>query len=188
MKRHSFLFSVLSAFLLSLSSCEGDQTVHYAFTDLDLAHLNTSAGMPFLSSDSVPKTLYGIRLSLHPQEISRKGRYFDPNESSVVNDNPITLFKVWSDSTFMGQTPGTILNDHFMHFPGSYLHAERIEIGGSIEPTARYSPDYENNNFPLYTDVLLISDPNPGAYKFFIELTLENGSIFTDSTLMVKLY
>src|SRR6478609_10630213 len=112
---------ILLLFSIVFVSCEGDQTVRFRFTGLDLDHVNSAPGLPVIAHDSVPKKLYGIRLYLYPAETYRKGRYFDPYEAPPINEDPITKLTVWCDSAFNGATPGSPINNQFLLFQGSYL-------------------------------------------------------------------
>jgi hypothetical protein len=174
--------------LVVLSSCENDQSVTFRFTNLDLDHVDSSPGLPVLAHDSVKAAVYGVRLYLYPVEISRKGRHFDPYEAPPVNQDPITVFNVWSNAYFNGTPPGTSLNNHFILFQGSYTHVDTLHPNAPISPTARYHDDFEKNNFPDYVDILLLDRPATGNYKFYVEMHMQNGGVFKDSTTSIKLY
>jgi len=185
-------FFILTTLFLLIISCEGDQTVKYRFTSLDIENINYSGRLPQVSySDSIPTNVYGIRLNLHSVETYRKGRYFDSYESSVSNENPITKIKITSTDSFNTNYPkGTILNKCFVYFPGNYNYVSvPIEENGTIYPNAEYNEDYPKNNFPLYVDLLLWKNVNNKIpRKFYVELVLKEGQVWTDSTELIKLY
>lgn len=190
MKTLLFIFSFVSVILFS--SCEGDEYVVYRFTSLDLESTNSSQGLPFVSNvDSVKKEIYGLRLYLHPVQVSRKGRYFDTYESSVSAENQIMKIKISSSDSFDIAHPAyTNLNNYFVYLPGNYLYlSDPITTEGTIKPTAKYNDNYAEQNFPEYADLLLIHPPdNFVPRKFYVELTLLGGEFWVDSTAIIKLY
>lgn len=190
MKHFLSLFSFVIVILFS--SCEGDEYVTYRFTAFDLENANSSAGLPFVSNvDSTPKEVYALRLFLHPVQVSRKGRYFDQYESSVIPENPIMKIKITSSDSFdISHPAGTNLNNYFVYLPGNYMYvSDPIASDGTIHPTAKYNDDYADHNFPEYADLLLIHPPdNFVPRKMFVELIMGGGAVWIDSTALIKLY
>lgn len=184
--KHLLIFLVVSLFLIS---CEHDENVGYKFTGLDLNPVNTSSGMPEACNDSVPAAVFGIRLYLFPQVVYDAGGNFDPYESSSSNVNPISKITITSDAPFNSEPPGTPLNNYFVHFPGNYMHTQPIEVGGTIDPTARYHEDYADLPYPEYTEILLRKTISiPSFNKFYIQLDFKFGGAFIDSTRTIYLY
>ncbi len=178
--------------LLFFTSCEGDEVVRYRFTSLDLENADSSPGLPVVNNaDSLAKEIYALRLYLHPVQTYRKGRYFDSYESSVNAENFIKKIKITSSDSFDILHPAlSNLNNYFVYLPGNYMNVSKpIEYEGTIQPTAKYNADYEENNFPEYADLLLIHSPdNFVPRKFYVELFLEGGEVWLDSTALIKLY
>jgi len=190
MKHFIRLLSLLC--VTTLCSCEGDQTVRYKFTGLDLQHIHTSSGLTeVFSSDSIQKELYGLRLNLHPVETFRKGRYFDPYEAPAQNENPVHYIFITSDKAMdVDHTEGSLLNGNFIYFPGNYNYCRPLpEDSTAFYITADYLPRYPDNNFPDYADLLLINYPDSlDERKFFVRIVLYDGTEFSDSTSTIKLY
>ena len=184
--KNKLAYFLFAAFIFGLVSCEGDQTVRYRFTGLDVVPANSAGGFITPTFDPIPAQTAGIRLLLFPEETYRQGRYFDPQESSVNNENPITVIKIWCNRPFNADTAGTLLNNYFVYVPGNYLYAKPLDNG--LHPTARYNDDYEYNNFPDHADLLMRVAPQPGDYTFYVELQMDNGGIYTDSTSTMHLY
>ena len=189
MKRFLFVFSFVTVILLS--SCEGDEYVTYRFTSLDIDHVTSAPGIPIVTyADSMAKELYGMRLYLHPVELSRDGRYFDAYESSVVNEDPITKIKINCVESFDATHPaGTEITNYFVYVPGNYVYAQPLKIGEGLSPTAKYNPDYESVNLPMYADILLSKQPDFISYRrFAVTLTCKSGTVYNDTCGLIKLY
>ena len=184
--KNKLTITTWAAFILSFVACEGDQSVRYRFTGLDVIPLSSAGGLPAITTDSIPASTAGIRLLLFPEETYRKGRYFDASESGVLNENPIETVRIWCNRSFNSDTAGTLLNSYFIYVPGNYLYAQQLDKG--LNPTARYNDDYESINIPDHADLLLTTTPQPGIYKFYVELQMNGGGIYKDSTSLMHLY
>lgn len=185
------LVFISAVVILFFSSCESDQQVSYKFTDLDVANINSSPGIPVVSTtDSIPKAVFGLRLYLYPVETGKSGRSFNESESSVTNEDPIRRITITCTSSFDSTHPaGADITYRFIYFPGNYLHTQRIVDDYSFQPTAEYNDDYYKNHYPNYADLLLVRPPDSILTgKFYITLLFKNGGAWTDSSSIVKLY
>ena len=77
-----------------------------------------------------------------------------------------------------------------MNLNGSFLHiTPPIADSGLIKPTAEYNDDYDTNNYPTYSDLLLIKPCTDHLLrKFYVKLVLDDGAIYQDSTQIIKLF
>jgi hypothetical protein len=183
-------FFILILALMALVSCEGDQTVRFRFTKLELEHLSSEGGnVKVTGVDSMQKELYGIRMNLFPVETFRKGRYFDP-ETPAEEEDRIKYIYITSDQDFDNDHPAnTLLNEKFYYFPGNFLYSSPLKDSTCFPVLAKYLPDFPDNNFPDYADLLLIGySENNLPRKFYIKLKFQSGSTFSDSTSIIKLY
>jgi hypothetical protein len=182
-------FSLLILTLMALVSCEGDQTVNFRFTKLVLEHLSSEGGNVFVTGvDSMQKTLYGIRMNLFPVETYRKGRYFDP-ETPAEEEDRIKYIYITSDEEFDSEHPAnTLLNEKFYYFPGNFIYCSQLKDSTCFPVLAKYLPDFPENNFPDYADLLLREYPeNNSPRKFYIQLVFQSGATFSDSTSVIQL-
>ncbi len=155
------LFFLAIVLLLALSSCEGDQTVRFKFTNLELVHLTSEHGMPIVfDADSAIGALYGIRMNLFPEETYRKGRYFDSYDSPPYLESDMKSIVITSNQDFDDLHPaGSILNDCFYRFPGSYVDADTLTDTLGFRILSQYFPGYPDIIFPEYSDLLLRKYP-----------------------------
>src|SRR3989344_6169702 len=129
------------AFLVLLVACEGDQTVKFKWTALDITNLDNTSRYPAPTGlDSISKSVYGIRMYLFPVETYRQGRYFDEYESSVVNENNVDTISVSStqdiyiaNDTFLA---GESINSLFYFFSNTY--ATSAQMGYYAIPSSAY--------------------------------------------------
>jgi hypothetical protein len=185
MNRLWILFTVL------LISCEGDQFVRYRINGLDLLPIQAATTEPqVLTNEYCDVDVFGLRFDLMSEETHRKGRYFDYYESSVTCDNSIKQLKIYSNVDFDSSHPaGSSLNEYFYYFPGDYTHVEGL-LNDTIAPyiTAKYMPNYIDQNFPKYADFLLTKRPdNNTTRKFFARIELRDGTVHIDSTITLNL-
>ena len=177
--------------LLALIACEGDQTLRYKIGGLSVVPLETSLAYPIeLTSNSCAASTFGLRLDLMSYETYRKGRYFDYYESYAQCENPIKYLRITSPVDFNVSHPaGTLLNDCFYYFPGDYSMVEGMLIDSTPPKiTARYMPDYETQNFPLYADLLLLELPTSEiTTPFQVEIELSDGTVYQSSTSAITL-
>jgi hypothetical protein len=174
-----------------LISCEGDQTLRYRITGLEAIPLETSAAYPVeLTGTTCSAGTFGIRLDLKTIETYRKGRYFDYYESYADCENNFKYLRIRSTTDFNATHPaGTLLNDCFYYFPGDYTQVTGVLVDSTPpEITARYMPDYETQNFPLYADLLMLEKPSEEiSLSFDVEIEWSNGFIFQSSTPVITL-
>jgi hypothetical protein len=178
-------------FLLALVSCEGDQTVRFKFTNLELDHLSSEQGIPIvIDADSAKGALYGIRMNLFPEETYRKGRYFDAYDSPPYLESDMKSIVITSSHDFDEDHPeGAILNDCFYRFPGTYLLADTLTDTLGFRIFSDDFPDYPDVIFPEYYDLLLLKYPTVHVSRtFFIRMTFSDGTVLSDSTEVIKLF
>jgi hypothetical protein len=172
-------------------SCEGDQTVRFKFTNLELVHLSSEPGIPIvIDTDSTNGALYGIRMNLFPEETYRKGRYFDAYDSPPYLESEMKSIVITSNQDFdEDHSEGSILNDCFYRFPGSYLLADTLRDTLGFRIFSDDFPDYPDVIFPEYYDLLLYKSPTVHVSRtFFIRMTFSDGTILSDSTEIIKLF
>lgn len=181
-------FFIIALFLLS---CEGDQSVSYIFTGLELEHITSQYGQNRVTASAEQSSsTYGIRCNLSPVETYRKGRYFDPYESYVSCDDPIQFIYITATNDFDAEHPaGHLLNDFFYYNPGNlreaiYLHGDTI----APDIDMKLLPTYPNSNFPEYADFML-SQPieSTSDIAFVVRLVTQSGQIFIDTTSTIHL-
>jgi hypothetical protein len=185
------LHSLAIVLLLILISCEGDQTVRFKFTNLELVHLSSEAGNPIvIDDDSTKGVLYGIRMNLFPEETYRKGRYFDAYDSPPYLESDMKSIVITSNQDFDDLHPaGNILNDCFYRFPGSYLLADTLRDTLGFWILSDDFPGYPDVIFPEYYDLLLLKYPTVHVSRtFFIRMTFSDGTALSDSTELIKLF
>lgn len=187
-----FKLIYLLCVIVLLGSCENDQTLKYKWTNLDLAHLDNSGYSPVITTaDSLPKSVYGLRLFLYPVETSRTGRRFDVYESTVTNDNPVEAITISSNSVINTPTQtfaaGDPINTLFYVFNNSYKTAIPLNLS-SLNGTAYYNENYADEPFPKYVDLLLMNPPtNVASHRFIVNIRLTQGQIFSDTASIIKL-
>lgn len=177
---------LIFAFLL-LVSCEGDIYLKYHFSGLEIENADNSGEWPVVSSaDSIRKEAYVLRLNLFPVEESRNGRYLDP-ETPPINSNPIDSISIFSGTKFNDTLPaGSRLNSVFRIFNRSYWHVYPID---DFKIANVYNSDFMDEPVPEYVDILLIIPPDSiRNYEFYVFMKLRDGTIFLDSTEIIKLY
>ena len=179
------LFLLLSVVFLSRCIKADEHDLSFRITGLAVYPTSTAEGRPKITGLSVSRNLFGIRLDLFPQEV--KAGDFNSDESYVYTDNPVTAIKIWSDQPYNSIPAYGSLNTQFLHFKGNYFAVDSIPDGGAIYPSAKNYPDYKENHYPSYTHLISRSAPQPGAYKFYVSLTLEDGTYFVDSTPVIQL-
>ncbi|MEN9348748.1 MAG: hypothetical protein RLZZ77_2259 [Bacteroidota bacterium] len=175
-----------------LVSCEGDQSVRYVFTDLSLEHISSETG-PNQTNDHLDQssTTYGIRCNLSPVETYRKGRYFDPYESSISCDDPIQFIYITATSDFdLIHPEGSLLNDLFYYNPGNLRDAEYLN-GDTVAPyfDMKHLPTYPDSNFPEYADFML-AEPITSSQNiaFIVRMITYSGTAFVDTTSTIQLH
>lgn len=177
----------LSGFLTTLSSCEGDIQMTYYYSGLEALHAQNLGDEPELTSlDSIPKEAYVLRLNLFPIESERDGRYLDP-ETPPRNSNQVTEIIISSDKDFDSSlVAGSNLNHTFLIHNGNYLATSFLE---EINYHSVYTKDFYDDPVPDYVDLLLMIRPDSVQYyRFFVEMTLKDGTVYRDSTSAIKLY
>jgi hypothetical protein len=184
MNRSFNLAALLLPAILFFASCEKENgNLVYRFTGLDLQNTTTANGYPEVAAtDTIPRTLFGIRLKLHT-ELVEKGDYFDPFESSVYAVNEISAIRIWSDQPYNNIAAGESLNTKFFHFIGDYFHVAALTDDGTIKP-AVYDEYEHQSEYPEYADLVSLEAPLPGDYWFYVRLTFEDSTVFTDSTFI----
>ena len=187
MKNYFYLF-----LLLVFTSCEGDQTVKYVFTDLQADHLTSENGANDINTNSQQASAtYGIRCNLSPVETYRKGRYFDPYESSVNCEDPVEFVLITATADFDSEHPqGSLLNDLFYYNPGNLRDVTFLE-NDSLAPyiDMRHLPTYPTSNFPEYADFMLENSIGQATdISFIVHLITQNGDEFIDTTSTIQLH
>jgi hypothetical protein len=177
--------------VLLLSSCGKEEySLKYKFTALDIQNLDNTGEMPQPSvSDSIPSVAYGIRLNLHPVEVSKGDMYPDPYDYPPINTNRIDSISITSNAPFDSlHLAGDLLNELFIYFQGTYFNTQKV--GSSLYPTNAYMPgDFEDHPLPEYADLLLIQKPDLNdTHIFTVRLFLLDGTILEHSTPETKLY
>lgn len=177
---------------LFLASCEGDQTVRYIFTDLTLEHISSENGAnQVIDNPDQSSATYGFRCHLSPEETYRKGRYFDPYESSISCDDPIQFIYITATSDFDANHPaGSLLNDLFYYNPGNLRAAEYLH-GDTLAPyiDMKHLPTYPDSNFPEYADFMLAEPiPSNQDIAFIVRLVAYSGTSFVDTTSTIQLH
>jgi hypothetical protein len=181
----NYLF--LSGCLVGLFSCEGDIQMTYYYSGLEALHAQNTGEKPELTSlDSIPKEAYVLRLNLFPVESERDGRYLDP-ETPPKNSNQVTEIIITSDKDFDSTLiAGSNLNHAFLVYNGNYLATSFLE---EINYHSVYTDDFYDDPVPDYVDLLLMIRPDSVQYyRFFVEMTLKDGTVYRDSTSFIKLY
>lgn len=180
-------------FLVLLVACEGDQTVKYKWTRLDVTNLDNTSRYPAPTGlDSISKSVYGIRLYLFPVETYRKGRYFDEYESIVINENPVDTISISStqdlylaNDTFIAGEP---INSLFYHFNNTYSTSAQMSFYG-LPANAYYYDNYKDVPYPEYVDLLLMFPPiNSIEQRFRIYMRMDDGQVYVDTTESIKLF
>jgi hypothetical protein len=176
-----FRFFVAVLILLAVSSCERDNgSIIYGFTGLELEPASTAAGEPEACGDTLPRSLLAFKLNLFT-EILSDTKYYDNYETSVTDVNPITGIRIWSDQDYNDIPAGGTLNTKFSHFLGDYFHVVPLTDGGTIEPTAIYYDDFDEQHVPLYTYLISEEPPAAGDYTFYVRLWFEDATMITDT-------
>lgn len=170
----------------AVASCHKSSYRLYQFTGLDLQPATSAGGIPVATTDTVRCALFGIQLNLHPVEVDAKGK-MEVYKTEIGNVNAVIGIRIWSDQPYNGIPAHGNLNTQFLHFRGSYFDVDSIGASGGITPTARNYPDYAQNPFPAYTQLIVKTPPAPGDYRFFVQLTLRDSTSFLDSTDIIHL-
>lgn len=107
------LFAFIASVLL-LTSCQDNEDLvikvkNVAFT---ATKLQSTDGLPFTIEDSISGDHFGFR-SEWEIESNMNDVGFDPVETSVRNVNYVKEFKISSDQTVCGRSPGSSLNSLF---------------------------------------------------------------------------
>lgn len=179
-----FILIIYSVFIVS---CEGDITLRYHFTGLSVENAVNTGELPQVTtSDSIPKEAYAIRLYLYPEELSRDGRYLDP-ETPPSNSNPIDSIAIYSGTKFNDTLQaGARLNSVFRIFNRNYQHVYPVD---DFKIANVYNSDFMDEPVPEYVDLLLIIPPDSiRNYKFHVLMRFKDGTSFLDSTELIRLY
>jgi len=185
-KYYSALLLFFSSLIL-FSGCEGDYDITYKFTGLKLEHAENSSHLPLPSSaDSIPASTYVLRMNLFPLELSREGRYLD-RETPPENSNRPDSILVTSTNNFNSTHPaGQSLNDMFLIFNQNYFVTSSLD---EIYITNQYAENYFDHPVPEYADLLLTGIADlPRNHSFNVKLFLHDGTVFEDSTTVIRLY
>lgn len=189
MKIIKFLFCFL--ILVIAVSCSKYKNVNYHFSNLSLNHLDNTGSTQFVSySDSINAKAYGIRLNLDPIIDSETDNSFSAEKSHIINTNTITtIFITSSDSFDVNLPPGACLNKRFIYYKNLYGAYDTIGCQSTLRPTQFFSKDYEQKWIPDFADILLINPPTKyKSHRFKIRLTFADGTVFNDSTSLIKLF
>lgn len=169
------------------SSCEGDYSIAYNITGLDLSHAENTGEVPIESTlDSIPGIAYAIRLHLYPVELSRSGRYLD-RETPPSNSNPPDSVHVICNKDFnTSYLKGSLLDELFLVYNHSYFNVRTLD---NVYFTNQYYEGYYDQPLPEFADLLLVESPDISQeFKFYVTLYLRDGTVFMDSTTNVHLY
>ena len=173
MRIHPIWMFILSISLLT--SCEGDISITYHFTDLGVMHCTSKGGTPqIMQDDTIPAEVYALQLNLFPEVISRsKGRYIDYDEAPPRAMNPMIKLEITSESNFDDTHPaGSMLNEYFLYYPGSFAHTEELHGTEPFNITQVYLPEFPRMYLPEYAQLLLMTPPtNPGPHIFHVKVT-----------------
>jgi hypothetical protein len=182
MNRSAFIL-LLCLFFLFGACLNDDKDYYFSYTGLNLEGARTTNGYPEMTTAPTSVQLFGLKLNLFPVEGDNEYEY-DYNEGTLVNTNPIVGMKIWSNEMYDTVQPGGNLNAYFLHFKGNYFSVDSISQTGAIQPIANNYPEYSDHPYAAYTYLIARTPPSPGSYRFFVRLTLNDGTIFTDSTDM----
>ncbi len=171
------------------SNCEGDYFIEYEWLGMRVHHGDNSTRYPTISlEDSLYATNYVLILELNTIELSRKGRYADP-ETSPRNMNPLDSLSITSAYDFDETHPaGTNLSDLFFILNDNYFYTLPADGSKGYYITAIYAEDFEKEPVPSEIDLLLAASPTLSQFqRFKVEMILSNGVTYTDSTSTIKL-
>jgi len=178
---------ILFLVVILFSGCEGDYSITYKITGLEVGHAENTGEVPVENTlDSIPGIAYAIRLNLFPIETSRTGRYLD-RETPPSNTNPPDSIHVTCDKEFSSSYPvGSFLNSILLVYNHSYFNVRTLD---NVYFTNQYYEGYYDQPLPEFADLLLIESPELSQdYKFYVTLYLSDGTVFIDSTTNIHLY
>jgi len=184
--RTSYIKLMLAILIFVLSSCEGDYHITYKWVSVSICNADNYGAEPVCNvADSILYKSYVVQISFEAIELSKTGRYLD-RETPPYNVNRVVGVNVTSNVDFNPSFPkDSSLNSLFLGYMG-YLY--KVEPIDSLNWSVTDSKDFKNNPLEPKLDFLLIGKPQSFTGKFYVEFTLNDGTILTDSTDVIKLY
>lgn len=183
----SLVFPALLALLFACHGSKNDFSYIFKFTGITIEHGENLGALPQTTSmDSIPASAYVIRVNLF-SEILAEGKAGPDQDHPVECENSIASLSITSNVDFGTNYPaGTSLNDLFIYFNSSYFNTWTLN---DFTVTNAQNSDYAKNPIPQKMDLLLMNPPPlPVNCKFTVAISTYDGTIYTDSTTMIKLY
>jgi len=170
-----------------LISCEGDYSIDYHWTEMSVENYANYIDVPEPVTDTTASSeAYAIRVWLTPVETKRKGRYLD-RETPPRNTNSCSDMLVTSSATYnASHLAGDTLNDFFKIYAGDYSNL--LPLNRSSYMSNEDASYFFDEPYPYFVDLLMMTPPDSlGAHKFTVQMELQDGTVFIDSTTNIFL-
>jgi hypothetical protein len=175
-------FTFIAAILLFASCQENDDLVYQVNgVEFTATKLQSTDGSPFTIEDSISGSHFGFRIHWDAESNNEP---YDPVETTVRVLNPVTEFKIWSNQTVSGRSPGSSLNTLFNIFYREKMEEKPLEADGGLDYLTNSNDNFSQVESSFLKAKTIIA---PGSYDFYIRSKLSNGTVLVDTIPDVKI-
>jgi hypothetical protein len=176
-------FAVFLSCILLLTACQenDDLVIEIKTVSFSPTKLQSTDGLPFTIEDSINGAHLGFRINW---EVESNNEPYDPVETTVRIKNRVADFKIWSNQTISGRSPGSSLNTLFNIYYKENIDERQLAANQGLG----YLADVTEVSGPVISSLLKAKTTiTPGGYDFYFRSELLDGTVLLDSAINVKI-